>query len=576
MAFDGVLLYGLARELDEILSGGRIDKIHQPETDEVHITVRNQGNNYKLLLSASANNPRAHLTRQNKTNPLTPPMFCMVLRKHISGTRISCIKQHNMERIMEIRLTGVNELGDVDEKSLVIEIMGRHSNIILINSEGIIVDAVKHVSKNISRVREVLPGRKYVYPPSQDKTNPLNVEAEHVEQVLQYSDDKKSPVELLVKSYIGISTVTAKEICYRGNNNIREIPLAFHNFFLKIKDHALQPAILLDEKDNPVDILPASYKLYPPARLKFFPTFSEALDEFYLMRDKTERLKQQSGHLHRIIKNNLARLYKKNDIISKQLKEAENAEQYRLYGELITANIYQIPEGINQIELVDYYSSDNSMIAVPLDPAKSPAQNAQHYFKIYNKLKRMQKTQSKLLEEIQEEIDYLESVHQHLNACTEENDVMEIKEELIDGGYIKKRSKKIEKEQKQLSSKPLHFVSSDGIDILVGKNNLQNDRLTFKTAHPDDLWLHTKAIQGSHVIIRSGGKPVPDTTLLEAANLAAYYSRGRQSTNVPVDYCTRKHVRKPSRAKPGMVIYDNYKTIYVTPSEERILSMKRI
>lgn len=231
MAFDGVLLYGLARELDEILSGGRIDKIHQPETDEVHITVRNQGNNYKLLLSASANNPRAHLTRQNKTNPLTPPMFCMVLRKHISGTRISCIKQHNMERIMEIRLTGVNELGDVDEKSLVIEIMGRHSNIILINSEGIIVDAVKHVSKNISRVREVLPGRKYVYPPSQDKTNPLNVEAEHVEQVLQYSDDKKSPVELLVKSYIGISTVTAKEICYRGNNNIREIPLAFHNFF---------------------------------------------------------------------------------------------------------------------------------------------------------------------------------------------------------------------------------------------------------------------------------------------------------------------------------------------------------
>jgi len=576
MAFDGVLLNGLAYELKSVLLGGRIEKIQQPETDEIHVTIRNKGCNYKLLLSANANYSRVHLTNQNKANPINPPMFCMVLRKHISGSKVSFIRQHGMDRILEIGLSSINELGDIAEKSLIVEIMGKHSNIILIDSDNYIIDAVKHINENISRVREVLPGRKYIYPPSQGKTDPLTVDTEHVEQILRFYDAEYDPVDLLVKSYTGISKVTAKEICHRGNGEIQKIALEFHNFFQQVKDNIFQPTILLDEKGNPNDIFPMRYTLYSPSRLKTFYSFSDALDEFFLIRDRMERLKQRTSHLIRIIKNNLVRCNKKIEILTEQFEKAKDAEQYRLFGELITANIHQISAGVNQIEVINYYSPDNSIITIPLDPSKTPAQNAQHYFKNYNKLKRMKESQSRLIKDTKEELDYLESVYQHITSCTDESDILEIQEELIKEGYIKELSKKNEKKQKNITSKPLHFVSSDGMDIFVGKNNLQNDRLTLKLAHPKDLWLHTRGIHGSHVIVKTGGKPVPYSTLLEAANLAAYYSKGRYSTNVPVDYCIKKFVRKPSGAKPGMVVYENYKTIYITPSENTVLSLRQI
>lgn len=576
MAFDGVLIHGLVNELESVLLNGRIDKIQQPETDEIHLIIRSRGNNYKLLLSASANYPRIHLTLQNKINPKSPPMFCMVLRKHLLGARVSFVKQHGMERIVIIGFEGISELRDRSEKSLIIETMGRHSNIILLDSDGIIIDAVKHVGHNISRVREVLPGRKYYYPPSQDKVNPLDIEALSVKQLIQSSKDESSLANLLTKSYTGISKVTANEICFRGNGKTSEVANAFERFFQQVSGNSFQPHLLIDNTDKPVDVLPMPYTMYQASRLKAYSTFSEALDEFFLARDKKERLMQRTAHLHKVIKNNLARCLKKMEIQRRELEKAKDAEQHRLFGELITSNIHQIPAGAKQVTLLNYYSSDNSMITIPIDPAKTPAQNAQYYFKIYNKYRRVQETQSKFLLETQKELDYLEGISHNLTMTTDDSDIAEIREELIREGYIKEKGQRKTGKKNTLVSKPHHFLSSDGLEIFVGKNNLQNDRLTLKTAMPNDLWLHTKDIQGSHVIIKTDGKPIPDTTLLEAANLAAYYSKGRSSSNVPVDYCYRKNVRKPKGAKPGMVIYEKYKTLYVTPSEEKMLSIKKI
>lgn len=576
MAFDGVLIHGLANELNSSLAGGRVDKIQQPEKDEIHMIIRTKGKNRKLLLSASANHPRIHLTEQSKTNPKTPPMFCMVMRKHLSGARVSFVKQHGMERIVEIRFEGITELGDKSEKSLIIETMGRHSNIILIDSNGLILDAVKHVGHNISSVREVLPGRKYSYPPSQGKVNPLNVKALDVAQLLQSYEGQSSLNNLLARSYTGVSKVTAKEICFRGGETASEIPHVFEHFFQQIKDNELKPTLLLDATGKPTDVLPIPYTMYQASRLKTFSSFSEALDEFFLARDKKERLMQRTSHLHRVIKNNISRCYKKIEIQKEELEKAKDAEQYRLFGELITSNIYQVPAGAKQVILHNYYSSDNSTITIPLDSAKTPAQNAQYYFKIYNKYRRVQETQSRFLQETQKELEYLESISHNLTMSNDDSDIAEIHEELIREGYIKEKAQRKAGKKNTLVSKPHHFLSSDGLEIFVGKNNLQNDRLTLKTAMPNDLWLHTKGIQGSHVIIKTDGKPVPDTTLLEAANLAAYYSKGRSSSNVPVDYCYRKNVRKPKGAKPGMVIYENYKTLYVTPSEEKMLAIEKI
>jgi predicted ribosome quality control (RQC) complex YloA/Tae2 family protein len=575
MAFDGVFLYGLAKELEDALRGGRVDRIQQPEADEIHITVRNKGGNHKLLLSASANHPRIHLTRQSKINPFTPPMFCMALRKHLSGARLSFIKQLGMDRILKIGFASINELGDSSEKFLVIEIMGRHSNIILIDSDDLILAAIKHVNQNISRVREVLPGRSYTYPPSQNKIDPLAAQALDVEEVLLSSKPGSSPVDLLTKVYTGISRVTSEEICYRGNGETSKIAEAFRQFFQQVRDNQLQPTLLMDDAGKPLDVFPMQYTMYHLDRLKFCTSFSEALEEFFSMRDKAERIQQRTAHLHRVIKNNVARCRKKIELQNKELEKAKDAKQYRLFGELIISNIHQISTGTKQVTLLNFYSSDNSMITIPLDPAKTPAQNAQNYFKMYNKYRRVQETHSRFIKETREELEYLESITQYLSICTDENDITEIQEELVQEGYLKTRAR-VKKKRPLTTSKPHRFLSSDGFEIYVGKNNLQNDRLTFKIAMPGDLWLHTKAIQGSHVIVKTEGKTIPNTTLLEAANLAAYYSNGRCSANVPVDYCIRKNVRKPKGAKPGMVIYEQYKTIFVTPSEEMMLSMRKL
>ncbi len=577
MALDGVLLYGLSKELENDLHGGRVDKIQQPEKDEIHLTLRNKGSNYRLLLSSSASHPRIHLIDQTKPNPMVPPMFCMVLRKHLSGGRLIRIQQPSMERILELSFEVINEIGDLGEKTLIIEIMGRHSNIILANPDGTILDAIKHVDSSISRVREILPGKQYVYPPSQGKTNPLEADLFDIENKLQSSDSGKSPANILSKSYTGISIATAEEILHRSEVNNGALSNTFIDFFNNVRNNEFLPCLLMDPSGKPKDILPMAYTMYDRGSLKTYPSFSKALDEFYLVKDKIERIQQRTAHLHRVINNNLERCHKKLSLYIEELEKAKDAELHRLYGELITSNIYQIPDNAESVSLLNYYELDNPMITIALDPTKTPAQNAQSYYKKYNKAKRTEEKQSRLMKETQQEIDYLESINQNLSMCNNENDIMEIREELTQEGYLKDLSKKKKnKGQQTASTKPHHFLSSDGFEIFVGKNNIQNDQLTLKIALPSDLWLHTKTIPGSHVIVKAGGQSVPEATLLEAANLAAYYSKARLSTSVPVDYCPRKNVKKPNGAKPGMVIYEHYKTLYVTPSEEKVLEMKKL
>ncbi|HHY83254.1 MAG TPA: fibronectin/fibrinogen-binding protein [Clostridiales bacterium] len=585
MALDGILLFGLARELNNILANGRVDKIQQPEIDEIHLTIRNKGRNYKLLLSASASHPRIHLTNQSKQNPMVPPKFCMVLRKHLSGGRFISVRQPGMERILEIDFEVINEIGDLDKKSLIIEIMGRHSNIIMTDSDGKILDAVKHVDNSVSRVREVLPGELYHYPPTQGKTDPLSATAEEVSAKFTAAEKENIPENILSNAYTGLSKITAKEICRiaeerssrsASSTSPDEIAASFVDFISKVKDGMFEPTLLMDEEGKPKDVLPMPYGLFPLNRLKKYPTFSEALDDFFIERDKTERIQQRTAYLNRVIKNNLERCLRKLEIQTEELDKAKNAEMYRLYGELITANIYRIPPGIDEISVPDYYQPDLPLITIPLDRYKTPAQNAQNYFKLYNKAKTVLSKQSLLIQDTREEINYLESVAQNLSICENEAEILEIKDELIKEGYIRDKDASGKARKQQPASKPYRFISSDGFEILVGKNNIQNDHLTLKIASSHDIWLHTKLIQGSHVIIRTGGQPVPETTLLEAANLAAYYSKGRSSANVPVDYCPKKNVKKPSGAKPGMVIYNQYKTIYVTPSEEMVKSMKKL
>lgn len=585
MAFDGVLLNGLARELQAVLANGRIDRIHQPETDEIHILIRNNGENYKLLLSASASYPRIHLTRQNKANPLVPPMFCMVLRKHLTGGRLLSIHQPGFERILVITFEVLNEMGDLTEKKLIIEIMGRHSNIIFTDHDGKILDSIKHVGENISRVREVLPGKQYVSPPSQGKSDPLNASHEQVVSLLASNDSGANWPRLLSDAFTGISRITAEEICQTAyandacrqlaDNTAGRIASAFIRFFSRVREGLFQPVMLLDDQGKPKDVLPFPYDLYPESLLRHYPAFSEATDDFFVTRDRTERAQQRTANLHRVIKNNLDRCTKKLAIQQQEVEEAKKGEIYKLYGELITSNIYIIPAGVDEVSLNNYYDPENASILVPMDNTKTASQNAQAYYKMYNKSKTVIEKQTKFIRETREEILYLESLTEHLSMSTEEADILEIKEELIREGYIRGESGK-GKPKRHTVSKPHHYLSSDGFEIFVGKNNTQNDQLTLKMAVSTDLWLHTKVIPGSHVIIKASGRPIPENTLAEAANLAAYYSKGRASANVPVDYCPRKNVKKPGGTKPGMVIYEQYKTVYVTPSEEMVQAMKKL
>ncbi|WP_374719141.1 Rqc2 family fibronectin-binding protein [Parageobacillus toebii] len=569
MAFDGVFTYAITKELQQALEGGRITKIHQPFAHELVLQIRSYGRNYKLLLSAHPSYARVHLTNETYDNPAEPPMFCMLLRKHLEGSIIEAIRQVDFDRIITIETKGRNEIGDIHTRQLIIEIMGRHSNIILIDKDtNTIIDSIKHLSPAVNRYRTVLPGHEYIAPPSHGKINPLEATEETVLKKIDFHAGKLA--EQLVAAFSGISPLLAKEIVFRaGLANRATLPKSFISLMDEVRAHRFAPAMYTNGEKEWFYALPLTHL---QAEAKPFDTLSELLDRFYFGKAERDRVKQQAHDLERFIANEKAKNEKKLIKLKQTLEEAKQAEQYRLYGELLTANLYAIERGMKEIEVINYYDENGATVTILLDPQKSPSENAQSYFQKYQKAKNSLNIVQEQIERTNEEIAYFDTLLQQLETAAPK-DVEEIREELIEQGYLRARATKQTKKQKPRKIELDRYVASDGTEILVGKNNKQNDYLTTKLAHKDEIWLHTKDIPGSHVVIRS--KNPSEQTIAEAANLAAYFSKARQSSSVPVDYTRVRYVKKPSGAKPGFVIYENQQTIYVTPDEDLVIRMKK-
>lgn len=588
MALDGITVNSIVCELTDKLLGGRIDKIYQPQKDEIIISVRSIGSNFKLLMSANPSHPRLQLTSVSKDNPMTPPMFCMVLRKHVAGSKITNIYQPDFERVVVLELDSLNEMGDMTTKRLIIEIMGKHSNIILVDEKNKILDSIKHVSHETSSVREVLPGKEYSVPPSQGKLNPQQLNEAEFLQVFSEKNSLKLQ-NIIYQSYTGISPVIASEICQRASldatiygeqldiDGRRSLFSAFTSIMDSVKTANFSPEIIYENKTGRIlDFSPVEMTQYSSFKKVPYSSISELLESFYSQRDNVYHIKQKAHDMRRLVVSNIDRCVKKKEIQIKTLKDNEGLEKWKLKGELLTANIYAIEKGMNTIKLVNYYEEDMPEIEIALDTTKTPSENAQKYYNKYNKAKRTIAALEVQKKQNDDELEYLEGVLNAIDASTEEADLTDIRNELIEQGFIKRKrgDKKPAKQQKK--SKPLHFISSDGFDIYVGKSNIQNDELTIHFAKSNDIWLHTKNIPGSHVIIATNDDTlVPDQTIIEAANLAAYNSKGKDGSNVPVDYCPRKNVKKPGGSKPGFVIYENNKTIYITPNDVMAENMKK-
>ncbi len=573
MALDGIFLYSIIEELKEKILFGRVDKVNQPETDEIVLNIRGSNANYKLSISASAVYPKIHFTEINKTNPLTAPMFCMVLRKYLTGARIADIRQLSTDRVLMIDFESTDEMGFNSIYSLIVEIMGRHSNISLVRSrDGIIMESIKHVTPDINTYRCLYPGIKFVYPPPSDKLNPFDAD---FDEFKSYIGNRQVQFDEYFSSKIftGVSTPLSKEINYRLQSN--GIELKPHNIF---NIYTFINSIFHSVKEG--NFYFATYTLNGSIKdfhcikltnlinheINEFAAPSKLVVEYYYIKDKYDRLNSKSITLQKLVNTNIDRCTKKITILNDYIEESKSKESFKISGELLTANIYAIKKGDKSASVMNYYDENNTVINIKLDENKTPSENIQFFFKKYNKLKKSEENALTQLKIANDELSYLQSVLTNIKNVESYEEIEEIKAELIQTEYIKFKSKKGEKNKKPKLSRPTHLVSSDGIDIYIGKNNIQNDNLTLKFADKHDLWLHTKNIPGSHVIIKKFGE-IPDTTLLEAAELAAFYSRAKDSSKVPVDYTEVKNVKKPSGAKPGMVIYSTNKTIYVEPKK---------
>ena len=579
MAFDAVMVRALVSEIQETITGGRVDKIYQPEKDEITLGIRTFEASYKLVLSASSAHPRTHFTTVSKKNPQTAPMFCMLLRKHIGSGKITAVEQVRFERIIKISVESYDELGDLTTKYLIAEIMGRHSNIILTDSDMRIIDCIKHVDFTVSSVRQLLPGLYYESAPPQDKTDLTDI-SDTV--TIDFSSPTQTVDKAVLSSVAGISPLTAREIVYNafGRTDVKctELTDSGRNKVLyevvklskAVRDNRFEPCMIINTATGKLmDFSAVPIKQYESlAEVKVYDNASAVLDAFYKTRDMHERMRQKSADLVKVLNNNIERISKKLGILNKTLSDSKDKDKYKIYGDLITANIYAIEQGQPYVEVLNYYEDNSPTVKITLDPTLSPSQNAQRFYKRYNKAKTAEVEASKQIENAKIELEYLESTLAAVETADSDSDLNAIRAELITEGYIARRQNI--KKQKQPQARPMHFVSSDGFDIYVGKNNTQNDYLTLKFANSSDMWFHTKNIHGSHTVIKLGlNKDVPPTTIREAAEIAAYYSKGRDSSQVPVDYTRIKNVRKPNGAKPGMVIYDGYNTIYVTPKEPK-------
>lgn len=565
MAFDGITIAAVVRELRSSLIGGRIYKIAQPEADELLLTIKTtDGGQERLLLSAGASLPLIYLTKNNKPSPMTAPGFCMLLRKHLQNGRITDITQPGLERIVHLHVEHLNEMGDLCHKQLIIELMGKHSNLIFINDENMIIDSIKHISGMVSSVREVLPGRPYFIPETLNKQDPLTADADTFKELICASG---MPVfKALYGHYTGISPLIAQELCHRASidgdlstayfHEAADGPLllnrlyqAFSEAMTDIQKGAFSPVIVYENK-TPAEFSVLPLTMYAGQDTVSFSSVSTLLEHYYAEKNTVTRIRQKSSDLRRIVQTALERNIKKYDLQIRQMQDTEKREKYRIYGELLNTYGYGASPGAKSLEALNYYTDET--ITIPLDPQLTPSENAKKYFDKYNKLKRTYEALSSLTLEVKEEIAHLESIQTALDIALLEEDLVQIKEELIESGYVRRKSgsKKV-----KITSKPFHYISSDGYHIYVGKNNYQNEELTFKLANGNDWWFHAKGIPGSHVIVKSEGTPLPDTTFEEAARLAAYYSKHNGQDKVEVDYIEKKHVKKPSGKKPGFVVY---------------------
>lgn len=589
MALDGLVIHSLVDELSTKLVGGKVDKVHQPEDDEIVLYIRNNKENYKLVLSCSSSNPRVYIANDyKKENPKKAPMLCMLFRKYIQSGNIVGISQVGFERIIKISVDSLDELKEKSTKDIYIEIMGRHSNIILTHSlDNKIIDSAKRIPTSISRARQILPGITYELPPAQSKLNPL-----HNISNSTFMDSLKSyegPIfKGIYSKFLGISPIISKEICYRANVNektsisdlsnskLNSLYNEFNNLFKDIRNNNYSPCIVVNEKvDRVVDFSCISLNLYNEFKFIIKDSMSTILEDYYKTKDIKDRIHQRASDLKKSISIKLERLYHKQEKQEEELKEAENADIYKVKGELLTAYIYMIQKGMESIEVQNFYDPNYENISISLKKNLTPSENSQRYFKKYNKLKTAKKEITSQMSINKEEIDYLENILLNIENCENLAELQDIKDELISLGYSKASGKlKSKKEIAKLTTSPHEFMSSDGVKILVGKNNKQNDHLTLRIADPDDIWMHTKNIPGSHVIIKCAGKEVSEQTIYEGAMLAAYFSKSKMSSQVPVDYTKKKHVKKPSGSKPGMVIYETNSTMYVTPTEEMVASLK--
>ncbi|MGX4598743.1 Rqc2 family fibronectin-binding protein [Faecalimicrobium sp. JNUCC 81] len=592
MALDGLVIHSIVNELSSKILGGKVDKVHQPENDELVLHIRNNKENFKLILSASSSNPRVYIAENyKKENPISAPMFCMLFRKYIQNGIVVGVSQIGFERIIKISVESFDELKEKTTKDIYIEIMGRHSNIILTHAlDNKVIDSAKRIPFSVSRVRQLLPGVTYVLPPSQDKLNPLDSISK--EDFITTLKSFEGPIFKSVYSkFLGISPIVAKEICFRSNideklnttdcnySQFDSLYGEFSNLFNNINNNKYNPCIVINEDiDKVIDFSCIDLTLFKELSFINDESMSKILEDYYRTKDIKDRIHQRSSDLRKSISIKLDRLYNKLHKQEEELIESENADIFKVKGELITSYIYMVEKGMESVEVSNFYDPEYKSITISLNKNLTPSENAQKYFKKYSKMKTAKKELAHQMEITNDEINYLENIILSIENCENLAELLDIREELSKVGYLKikgKNNKKINtNKESKLTTKPHEFISSDGFKILVGKNNKQNDHLTLKIADNNDLWMHTKNIPGSHVIIKTEGKEVSDEAIFEGAMLAAYFSKSKMSSQVPVDYTKKKNIKKPNGAKPGMIIYETNSTVYVTPTEELVAKLK--
>lgn len=584
MALDGIFLNGIKNELENSIVGSKVDKIYQPSKDEFVFSMRSRNGVKKLLMSARANSPRVHLTNAKFENPKTPPMLCMLFRKRLTGAILTDIRQVNLDRILFFDFDATNEIGDKVRLTLCIEVMGQYSNIILIDEKDKVVDSVKRVDFCTSSVRQILPTIDYKLPPAQDKINLLTHSSnEALETIMSFQNKKLSGA--IINSLMGVSPIVSRELAFISC--FEDIPVSEITDFQKqkleeqldnlntiIKDKDYNPTIVINENGKPIDFSFFDISQYGTiTQTQNVESFSQLLDTFYSEKDKIERLTRRSQDLRKLLTNHLERTVKKIDIQKNELKKCDDREKLRIYAELISANQYALEKGSFNYELQNYYDNNN-VVKIPSDPALTPLQNSQKYYKDYKKTYTAEKKLKEQIDLGEEEIEYLDSVIDELSRIDTEKELNEIRQELFDLGYVKSK-KNLNIRKRPTALPPIKYKSSEGFTILVGRNNVQNDKLTLKTAAKLDMWLHTKDFPGSHVIVVSDGKDITDLAITQAANIAVVHSKAKESTQVPVDYTLVKNIKKPNGAKPGKVIYHVYNTLYINPDYELVENLKQ-